>query len=147
MHGWQGTHCQSFALPWYICTYGMELFVSRQVKGKNFGHYLIDRVWSMLLDIFHPSSDIVVGGFISDVIYQQYAHCTSIVSCTHDAIEIMLSSRISNLKQYSSVLTKTKFLSIVAFKRVWQLQSEACWFWMGCCLYKNVTLCKDFYLV
>ena len=45
------------------------------------GH-LVDIVGRMLLDVSHPIPDVVEGGLVGDVIYQQDAHGPPVVGCT-----------------------------------------------------------------
>lgn len=44
--------------------------------------HLIDIVGGMLLDVSHPIPDVVEGGLVCDIIYQQDAHGPSVVGCT-----------------------------------------------------------------
>ena len=44
--------------------------------------YLVDIVGRVLLNISHPVPDVVEGGLICNIVYQQNPHGSTIVSCT-----------------------------------------------------------------
>ena len=44
--------------------------------------HLVDIVRGMLLNVPHPIPDIVEGGLVRDIIYQQDAHGSSVIGCT-----------------------------------------------------------------